>query len=110
MLHQAMVILHSSTSRHSSLLSAILMLLISCCTQRAIGSWWLLSRLPISSVHASPHMLCGSFTGLVKQQRQFCMKYPEIIQIISQGAQTGIRECQSQFEYHRWNCSTVTTG
>ncbi|XP_035225809.1 protein Wnt-2b-A-like isoform X2 [Stegodyphus dumicola] len=110
MLHQAMVILHLNTSRHSSLLSAILMVLISCCTQRATGTWWLLSRLPISSVHTSTHMLCSSFTGLVKQQRQFCMKYPEIILIISQGAQTGVRECQSQFEYHRWNCSTITTG
>lgn len=49
---------------------------------------------------------CNNVPGLVVQQLQVCQRNPESLLCIKQGARLGIYECQSQFKYERWNCTT----
>ncbi|CAL1286683.1 unnamed protein product [Larinioides sclopetarius] len=78
--------------------------------QNVIGTWWLLSRLQLSSAHADTHLLCGGVPGLTRKQREICERHPDILLSVSKGARMGVAECQAQFRYHRWNCSTLDTG
>lgn len=45
---------------------------------------------------------------LVNQQQQLCISNPNSILCISSGARRGIFECQYQFRYERWNCTTTS--
>ncbi|GFO01936.1 protein wnt [Plakobranchus ocellatus] len=49
---------------------------------------------------------CNQVPGLVQQQLQVCRENPESLHCISEGARRGILECQSQFRFERWNCTT----
>ncbi|MEQ2216157.1 hypothetical protein XENOCAPTIV_011596 [Xenoophorus captivus] len=52
-------------------------------------------------------VICNNIPGLVNKQRQLCQRHPDLMQSISEGAKEWIKECQHQFRYHRWNCSTL---
>lgn len=52
-------------------------------------------------------VICDNIPGLVNKQRQLCQRHPDLMQSISEGAKEWIKECQHQFRYHRWNCSTL---
>jgi hypothetical protein len=43
---------------------------------------------------------------LVLAQQEVCRKNPESLLCISEGAKRGIMECQQQFKFERWNCTT----
>ncbi|CAL1527163.1 unnamed protein product [Lymnaea stagnalis] len=49
---------------------------------------------------------CSEVPGLVQQQLQVCKDNPQSLLCISEGARRGILECQSQFRFERWNCTT----
>lgn len=51
-------------------------------------------------------IICDSLPGLVAQQIEVCQNYPDTIQVVSDGARRGIKECQFQFRHERWNCTT----
>lgn len=51
---------------------------------------------------------CDSVPGLVDLQQQECLKNPESLLCVSQGAKAAITECQKQFQFERWNCTTST--
>ncbi|GFT39862.1 protein Wnt-2b-A [Nephila pilipes] len=89
---------------------ALLILLNVSFPQDVNGTWWLLSKLQLSSAYANTHFLCGGVPGLTKKQRDMCEKHPDILLSVSKGARMGVTECQTQFRNHRWNCSTLGTG
>lgn len=60
---------------------------------------WLSSGLPI----------CRSFPGLSKEQLDLCHRHPEITSAAVQGLQLAVHECQFQFQWNRWNCSSLNT-
>uniref|UniRef100_A0A915K0P0 Protein Wnt n=1 Tax=Romanomermis culicivorax TaxID=13658 RepID=A0A915K0P0_ROMCU len=49
---------------------------------------------------------CRKMSYLVARQRELCTLSKNLLMVVSQGAQMGLRECQSQFSGRRWNCST----
>ncbi|KAG8230094.1 hypothetical protein J437_LFUL009527 [Ladona fulva] len=50
--------------------------------------------------------VCSSLPGLVAQQIEVCLKHPDTIRSVSDGARRGIQECKYQFRNERWNCTT----
>jgi len=51
--------------------------------------------------------LCQHISGLSSGQRKLCILYTDHMMHVGRGAQRGITECQHQFRFRRWNCSTV---
>ncbi|XP_003373865.1 protein Wnt-2b [Trichinella spiralis] len=49
---------------------------------------------------------CRQMHYLVARQRELCQLSKNLLAIVSQGAQMGLKECQSQFAGRQWNCST----
>ncbi|XP_060075415.1 protein Wnt-16-like [Ylistrum balloti] len=71
----------------------------------SLDSWM---HLGVSSLAAVPQDrgTCSSVPGLVDLQQQECLKNPESILCVSRGAKAAITECQKQFKFERWNCTT----
>lgn len=67
--------------------------------------FWMCAGRYIGALGA--RVICNNIPGLVNKQRQLCQRHPDLMQSISEGAKEWIKECQHQFRYHRWNCSTL---
>ena len=52
-------------------------------------------------------VMCG-IAGLVKEQRQFCERYPDIAISVGKGAKHSITECKKQLKMELWNCCTIS--
>uniref|UniRef100_A0A452HDJ5 Protein Wnt n=1 Tax=Gopherus agassizii TaxID=38772 RepID=A0A452HDJ5_9SAUR len=39
-------------------------------------------------------------------QAELCQTEPDIVQEVAKGAKLGVRECQYQFRFRRWNCTS----
>ncbi|GFO25228.1 protein wnt [Plakobranchus ocellatus] len=63
-----------------------------------------------SLAHISDKDNCEKLSGLVKRQRRICRSNIELMDSVRVGALMAIEECQSQFKYRRWNCSTENTA
>ena len=62
----------------------------------------------VSSLGASVHRdTCGMVPGLVYEQVELCRNSPDTITCVGEGVRRGIYECQSQFKFERWNCTTT---
>ena len=68
-------------------------------------------QLGVASLAGSIHdtTACNSVPGLVLAQQEVCRKNPESLLCISEGARRGILECQQQFKFERWNCTTTSS-
>ncbi|KAK0157851.1 hypothetical protein PV328_011541 [Microctonus aethiopoides] len=53
-------------------------------------------------------VVCNGIPGLTKEQRDLCYANPDVTVAALKGIQMAISECQHQFAWHRWNCSTLT--
>ncbi|CAG2228230.1 WNT16 [Mytilus edulis] len=49
---------------------------------------------------------CNTVPGLVLEQLDLCQRNPESLLCVSEGARQAIHECQNQFRFERWNCTT----
>ena len=58
------------------------------------------------AVGSSP--VCGRLGGLSPGQRRFCQLYEDHMPSVAGGVQLAVSECQRQFRFRRWNCSTTT--
>ncbi|XP_076335230.1 protein Wnt-7b-like isoform X1 [Tachypleus tridentatus] len=77
-----------------------------------LATFWLLQdcgsfRTMSSVVAFSAHIICNKIPGLTATQRRICRVRPDAIVAIGNGAKLGIKECQRQFQYHRWNCTAI---
>ncbi|XP_012055652.1 PREDICTED: protein Wnt-10a [Atta cephalotes] len=53
-------------------------------------------------------VVCNGIPGLTKDQRELCHRNPDVTVAAIKGLQIAISECQNQFMWHRWNCSSLT--
>lgn len=53
-------------------------------------------------------VVCNGVPGLTKEQRELCHRNPDVTVAAVKGLQMAISECQHQFMWHRWNCSSLT--
>ncbi|CAD6997013.1 unnamed protein product [Ceratitis capitata] len=51
---------------------------------------------------------CRSVPGLTKDQLELCFKASDVATAALEGLDMAIRECQQQFLWHRWNCSSLS--
>ncbi|XP_046851577.1 protein Wnt-4-like isoform X2 [Xenia sp. Carnegie-2017] len=51
--------------------------------------------------------MCHILKGLNKKQVRVCRRNVELMNSVKKGAEIAIAECQHQFQYRKWNCSTV---
>lgn len=49
---------------------------------------------------------CKVVPHLNKRQREICNKNSDLVRVIGDGVKDGVSECQYQFRYQKWNCST----
>jgi len=53
-------------------------------------------------------VVCNGIPGLTKDQRELCHRNPDVTVAAIKGLQLAVSECQHQFMWHRWNCSSLT--
>ncbi|XP_076271177.1 wnt oncogene analog 10 isoform X1 [Rhynchophorus ferrugineus] len=64
------------------------------------------------NIFASPYVdttFCRNIPGLTKHQIELCYQQPDSAMVVLEGLNQAVKECQYQFEGHRWNCSSLTT-
>ncbi|KAL4226319.1 Protein Wnt-5b [Mactra antiquata] len=73
--------------------------------------WW---NLGMSGVLQNPNLyivgtktMCVQLKGLSLGQQKLCTLYHDHMPSVGSGAQMGINECQYQFRFRRWNCTTI---
>ncbi|CAH1176108.1 unnamed protein product [Phaedon cochleariae] len=52
---------------------------------------------------------CRTVPGLSKAQLELCYRLPNATVFALQGLNQAVKECQHQFQGHRWNCSSLQT-
>ncbi|XP_026487660.1 protein Wnt-10a [Vanessa tameamea] len=57
----------------------------------------------------SSSLTCRLIGGLTREQRTVCHGSPDTAAIAFEGLQMAVKECQHQFRWHRWNCSSLLT-
>lgn len=68
--------------------------------------WHCLNRAVGSPLVMDPNSICRKTKRLAGKQAELCQTQPEIVSEVAKGARLGIRECQYQFRYRRWNCTS----
>ncbi|XP_028035822.1 protein Wnt-10b-like [Bombyx mandarina] len=53
-------------------------------------------------------LTCRLVGGLTREQRSVCHEAPDTTAIAFEGLQLAVKECQHQFRWHRWNCSSLS--
>uniref|UniRef100_A0A182F0Y7 Protein Wnt n=1 Tax=Anopheles albimanus TaxID=7167 RepID=A0A182F0Y7_ANOAL len=52
---------------------------------------------------------CRTVPGLTRDQLELCYRASDVTATAIEGLEQGVRECQYQFQWHRWNCSSLST-
>lgn len=60
----------------------------------------------ISTDRTHWQLLCRRLDGLNPLQQEFCSQQPFAIPFVARGLREAIRECEAQFKFERWNCSS----
>ncbi|MGH0127301.1 UNVERIFIED_CONTAM: hypothetical protein FKN15_071206 [Acipenser sinensis] len=53
-----------------------------------------------------PNSICRKMKRLAGKQAELCQTEPEIVSEVVKGAKLGVRECQFQFRFRKWNCTS----
>ncbi|XP_037395034.1 protein Wnt-6 [Pygocentrus nattereri] len=72
------------------------------CPVNIIGLWWAVG----SPLVMDPNSICRKTKRLAGKQAELCQTQPEIVNEVAKGARLGVRECQYQFRFRRWNCTS----
>nr|XP_027317745.1 protein Wnt-6 isoform X1 [Anas platyrhynchos] len=72
------------------------------CPANIIGLWWAVG----SPLVMDPNSICRKTKRLAGKQAELCQLEPEIVQEVAKGTKLGVRECQYQFRFRRWNCTS----
>ncbi|KAL7063165.1 hypothetical protein AAHC03_01983 [Spirometra sp. Aus1] len=82
-------------------------------TQRNMDYWWNLGMLPWHRLHDFPvsffqlKPLCVYSYGLSRSQLALCHQHFDHMPVVGVGARIGIQQCEEQFKYRHWNCSSA---
>lgn len=71
-----------------------------------LTSYFIFSRAVGSPLVMDPNTICRKAKRLAGKQAELCQTQPEIVREVAKGARLGVRECQYQFRYRRWNCTS----
>ncbi|CAH2066124.1 unnamed protein product, partial [Iphiclides podalirius] len=80
--------------------------------RRGRGSmWWGIAKAgePNNIAPMSPGVLymdAGVHSTLRRKQRRLARENPGVLTAVAKGANMAVTECQHQFKYRRWNCTT----
>lgn len=53
---------------------------------------------------------CRSIPGLTRDQLDLCQRASDVTALAIGGLDMAVAECQHQFRWHRWNCSSLGNG
>ncbi|XP_059617197.1 protein Wnt-10a [Phlebotomus argentipes] len=51
---------------------------------------------------------CRTIPGFTKEQIELCLRANDVTMAALDGLELAIQECQNQFRWHRWNCSSLS--
>ncbi|XP_052779255.1 protein Wnt-5a-like [Mya arenaria] len=71
------------------------------------GAGWDVLQNPNAYIVGTNTMCEQQLKGLSLAQQKMCKMYYDHMPPIASGAKMAIRECQYQFRFRRWNCSTI---
>ena len=54
----------------------------------------------------SPSERCSAVPDMVMEQQRLCQENPQAMPCVGLGAKIGMYECQYQFMFERWNCTS----
>ncbi|KAF6779368.1 hypothetical protein AHF37_00939 [Paragonimus kellicotti] len=74
------------------------------CLNLGLLSWHSIHQSPAYLL--APKPLCVRVPGFTHSQTRLCQRYFDHMPVISIGAKLGIYECQKQFKFRHWNCSS----
>lgn len=87
------------------LLDRIIFLLVSFCRSIASRIELLGANTPELLLLSAAPNFCSRLDGLSKGQERLCTLYQDHMLSVAEGAGLAIKECQSQFQNRRWNCT-----
>ncbi|XP_035713384.1 protein Wnt-2b [Folsomia candida] len=70
------------------------------------SAWWYFTQFDTLAVNEHHKNFCKVVPHLNKRQREICNKNSDLVRVIGDGVKDGVSECQYQFRYQKWNCST----
>nr|AHZ09432.1 Wnt4 [Rhopilema esculentum] len=71
------------------------------------GQQWMSLALSTNLGSMSKRVQCEYFKELTALQKRFCRTNIELMPSVIKGSIMALKECQYQFKWRRWNCSTV---
>ncbi|CAD5221569.1 unnamed protein product [Bursaphelenchus okinawaensis] len=91
------------------LLSTVSVLFLTCQSVMDVSWWSSVAQISASNLLASSAVRpppCKELDGLSPGQRRICELFKDHMPAVGAGAREAIKECESQFRYQKWNCST----
>ncbi|CAH0551211.1 unnamed protein product [Brassicogethes aeneus] len=74
------------------------------------ADWWSLGLQSSISNNVDPHIphkeRCSKLEYLIDSQKRLCSQHEKILPILAYSAKLAIDECQNQFKFSRWNCTS----
>uniref|UniRef100_A0A182QAD7 Protein Wnt n=1 Tax=Anopheles farauti TaxID=69004 RepID=A0A182QAD7_9DIPT len=76
---------------------------------RGVILWVVLIALERAESLPDVRATCRTVPGLTRDQLELCYRASDVTAAAIEGLELGVRECQYQFQWHRWNCSSLST-
>ena len=71
----------------------------------AVADTWI--SIALSGFTFENEEMCSHLKSLNRKQIRVCKRNVELMPSVKRGAEMAIKECQHQFKYRKWNCTTI---